>query len=288
MSPPALPPFPTFLPVPSTKPFASSPANVSGENSVTYGKIYIGTSGWVYKDWAKNFYPEEIPKKRHLAFYATQFPTVEINASFYRLPTEKMLRDWREAVPASFLYAMKGSRVVTHLRRLKPGARSFPLLLERSHHLGHRLGPILWQLPPSLPKNTERLTHFLQQLPRRIAHAIEFRHPTWLEDGVGDILKRFGVAKVWISSLAMPTDFEVTANFVYLRFHGLRDGSAHDYTDEELEPWAEHLRRCAREGLSGFVYFNNDVNTRAPLNALRLMQMLGKYAQRPEGGGVET
>jgi uncharacterized protein YecE (DUF72 family) len=264
-----------------SKPFARSRANNSGLSSVTPGKIYIGTSGWVYKDWAKRFYPKEIPKKRHLEFYATQFPTVEINATFYRLPTEKMVNDWRDAVPPGFLYAVKGSRAVTHLKRLKPGAKSFPLLLDRCHHLGPHLGPILWQLPPSFPKNTDRLIHFLQQLPRRISHAIEFRHPTWLEDGVGEILKRFGVAKVWVSSLAMPMDFEVTSNFVYLRFHGLQDGSAHDYTDEELEPWAEHLRRCAREGLSGFVYFNNDVNTRAPINALRLMQMLGKYAQRP-------
>lgn len=192
-----------------------------------------------------------------------------------------MFAEWKNTVSPGFLFAVKGSRAVTHFKRLKPGAKSFPLLLDRCHHLGPRLGPILWQLPPSFPKNTERLTHFLQQLPRRISHAIEFRHPTWLENGVGDILKRFRVAKVWVSSLAMPMDFEVTSDFVYLRFHGLEGGSAHNYTDEELEPWAEHLRRYARQGMSGFVYFNNDVNTRAPLNALRLMQMLGKYAHRP-------
>jgi uncharacterized protein YecE (DUF72 family) len=263
------------------KPFASSPTNNAGNHSVSYGKIYIGTSGWVYKDWAKNFYPKELPETRRLEFYATRFPTVEINASFYRLPSQKMIDDWREAVPPGFLYAVKGSRVVTHLKRLRPGAKSFPKLLERCHRLGPCLGSILWQLPPSFPKNTERLTHFLQQLPHRISHAIEFRHPTWLEGGVGDILRRFGVARVWASSLAMPMDFEVTSDFVYLRFHGLQGGSAHDYTDQELEPWAEHLRRCARQGLSGFVYFNNDADTRAPLNARRLMQMLGKYAQRP-------
>ena len=250
------------------------------------GKIYIGTSGWVYKDWAKTFYPKEVPKKQHLEFYATRFPTVEINASFYRLPTEKAFDAWRATVPTGFLYAVKGSRAVTHLKRLKPGAKSFPLLLDRCHLLAPHLGPILWQLPPSLPKNMERLTHFCQQLPRRISHAIEFRHPTWIDEAVDKILKRFQVAKVWVSSLAMPMNFEVTSKFVYLRFHGLKDGSAHDYTDEELEPWAEHLRRCAREGLSGFVYFNNDVNTRAPLNAQRLMQLVGKYAQRPDGNGT--
>jgi uncharacterized protein YecE (DUF72 family) len=276
-----LTPIRRYADTPNVNPFARSPTNKSSESSMTPGKIYIGTSGWVYKDWAKRFYPKEVPKKRHLAFYATRFPTVEINASFYRLPAEKTFDDWREAVPPGFLYAVKGSRAVTHLKRLKPGAKSFPLLIERSHRLGPRLGPILWQLPPSFPKNTERLTHFLQELPRRISHAIEFRHPTWLEEGVGNVLRRFGVAKVWVSSLAMPMDFEVTSNFVYLRFHGLQGGAAHDYSDEELEPWAEHLRRYARQGMSGFVYFNNDVNTRAPLNALRLMQMVGKYAHRP-------
>jgi uncharacterized protein YecE (DUF72 family) len=252
------------------------------KTSVTSAKIYIGTSGWVYKDWASHFYSKEIPKRQYLDFYATQFSTVEINATFYRLPAEKVFHDWSKAAPPGFIYAIKGSRAVTHLKRLKPGAKSFPLLLDRCQHLGPHLGPILWQLPPSFPKNTERLTHFLQRLSHRFLHAIEFRHSTWLDESVGEILKRFKVAKVWVSSLAMPMDSEVTGKFVYLRFHGLNGGSAHDYADHELEPWAEQLRRCAREGLTGFVYFNNDVNTRAPQNALRLMQMVGKYAQRPK------
>jgi len=114
---------------------------------VTSGKIYIGTSGWVYKDWASHFYPKEIPKKRHLEFYATQFPTVEINATFYRLPAEKVFQNWSEAAPPEFIYAVKGSRAVTHMKRLKPGAKSFPALLERCQYLGPHLGPILWQLP---------------------------------------------------------------------------------------------------------------------------------------------
>jgi uncharacterized protein YecE (DUF72 family) len=267
-----------------SKPFAR-PGTNSSETSVTSGKIYIGTSGWVYNDWASHFYPKEIPKKQYLDFYATQFPSVEINATFYRLPAQKVFHEWSEAAPPGFLYAIKGSRAVTHLKRLKPEAKSFPALLERCQHLGPHLGPILWQLPPSFPKNTERLTHFLQRLPHRFLHAIEFRHPTWLDESVGEILKRFKVAKVWVSSLAMPMDSEVTSKFVYLRFHGLNGGSAHDYADHELEPWAEQLRRCALEGLTGFVYFNNDVNTRAPRNALRLMQMVGKYAQRPKANG---
>ena len=244
------------------------------------GKIYIGTSGWSYKSWASSFYPKEIPVKRQLEYYATQFPTVEINASFYRLPQRSTFKTWRDTAPGGFLYAVKGSRAVTHLKRLKPGAKSFPLLLERAQLLVPRLGPFLWQLPPSFPKNTERLKHFLQALPKRFVHAVEFRHPTWLEPEVDELLKRYRVAKVSISSLAMPMQLEATTNFVYVRFHGLSGGSAHDYSDQELEPWAEHLRRCARQGLNGFAYFNNDVNTRAPDNARRLIQMVGKYAEK--------
>jgi uncharacterized protein YecE (DUF72 family) len=255
-------------------------AGCEPRSHVSSGKIYIGTSGWSYKSWACSFYPKEIPVKRQLEYYATQFPTVEVNASFYRLPQRSALKTWRNIAPRGFLYAVKGSRAVTHLKRLKTGAESFPLLLERAQLLGPHLGPFLWQLPPSFPKNTERLKHFLQALPKRFAHAVEFRHPTWLEPEVDELLKQCRVAKVSISSLAMPMQLEAITNFVYVRFHGLSGGSAHDYSDQELEPWAEHLRRCAHQGLNGFAYFNNDVNTRAPDNARRLMQMVGKYAEK--------
>jgi uncharacterized protein YecE (DUF72 family) len=246
------------------------------------GKIYIGTSGWMYKDWADSFYPKGLPAKRHLEYYVTRFPTVEINATFYRLPLESAFQSWRKSAPAGFLYAVKGSRAVTHLKRLKPGAKSFNLLLDRSRLLRPALGPLLWQLPPNFSKNTDRLTQFLKQLPRRFAHAIEFRNPSWLDEEVQALLKRHKVANVSVSSQAMPAHREITSDFVYIRFHGLKGGAAHDYTDRELEPWAEHLRRCARQGVKSFVYFNNDANTRAPFNALRLTEMVGKYAVKVE------
>jgi uncharacterized protein YecE (DUF72 family) len=250
------------------------------DQPVSSAKIYIGTSGWMYKGWANSFYPKDCPAKRHLEFYLTQFPTVEINASFYRLPEETTFVAWRETAPPDFLYAVKGSRAVTHFKRLKTGAKSLPILLDRCRLLGKRLGPILWQLPPNLAKNVERLTQFAKSLPGRYAYAFEFRHPSWLDNEVEAILRRYRIANVAVSSQAMPMHFNPTTDFVYVRFHGLKGGSAHDYTDSELEPWAEHLRRCARHGMKGFVYFNNDVNTRAPLNARRLMEMLGKYAAR--------
>ena len=235
----------------------------------------------MYKSWAKSFYPDDWPARRHLEFYGSKFSTVEINATFYRLPQEKTFETWREQAFPGFLYAIKGSQAITHFKRLKPGARSFKLLLQRASLLEPHLGPSLWQLPPNFKKDADRLARFLKRLPRRLNHAVEFRHRSWLDDEISGILKHYGVANVSVSSRAMPMHLDVTADFVYLRFHGLKGGSSHDYTDRELEPWAEHLRRCGRKGLTGFAYFNNDVNTRAPLNALRLMDMVAKYAARP-------
>ncbi|HEU4413043.1 MAG TPA: DUF72 domain-containing protein [Polyangiaceae bacterium] len=260
------------------------------------GRIYVGTSGWVYKSWAATFYPKRVPAKRHFAFYAEHFPTVEINASFYRLPEASTFRGWREQAPECFVYAVKGSRTVTHFYKLAPGAKSFDLLLERAAGLGPKLGPVLWQLPGGFGKDARRLADFVATLPRHLRHAIEFRDPSWLDAETSAILRRAGVASVALSSLAMPPNTELSADFAYLRFHGLEGGAAHDYTDRELEPWAELLRGCARRGVDAYVYFNNDVNVRAPFNALRLMDMVGAAAvrpagpasgQRPAGGDVE-
>jgi uncharacterized protein YecE (DUF72 family) len=245
------------------------------------GRIYIGTSGWSYKSWAETFYPADLSLGKQLTFYATKFPTVEVNRTFYRLPTEKALSDWKETAPAGFLYSLKGSRAVTHFKRLQPGARSFELLLRRSESLGDRRGPLLWQLPGTLKKDLPRLRNFLGTLPSQTCHAIEFRDPSWMDDEVFEVLRQYGVANTAVSSQKMPKCLEVTGNFVYVRFHGLEGGAAHDYTDRELRPWAKFLQSCANRGVTGFVYFNNDRNTRAPFNAFRLMELIGSSALPP-------
>jgi uncharacterized protein YecE (DUF72 family) len=244
------------------------------------GHVYIGTSGWSYKSWGKSFYPAGVPPGRQLQFYATRFPTVEINGTFYRLPTQKTFVTWEREAPSDFLYSIKGSRAVTHFKRLRPGAKSFKILLTRSRSLRAHLGPILWQLPGTLKKDLIRLDDFLGRLNRDSRHAIEFRDPSWLDEEVFNLLRSHGVANVSLSSMAMPRCFEITAKFVYVRFHGLAGGSAHDYTDRELQPWAKFLRSAARKGADAFVYFNNDVNTRAPSNALRLIELVGSFAVR--------
>jgi uncharacterized protein YecE (DUF72 family) len=243
------------------------------------GRIYIGTSGWIYKEWSKAFYPRDLPAKGSLQYYAQQFNTVEINASFYRLPTEAAFANWAGLAPSDFLYSVKGSRAVTHFKRLLPGAKSLPILLERSRLLGDHLGPILWQLPGSMKKNMDRLEQFLESLDPAFRYAVEFRDPSWIGPATWDLLRTYQVANVALSSQNMPMCLEVTTDFTYVRFHGLAGGAAHDYTDGELKPWAAFLRGCARRGVAAFVYFNNDVNTRAPLNAQRLRALVGKAAK---------
>jgi uncharacterized protein YecE (DUF72 family) len=248
---------------------------------VKHGDIWIGTSGWVYKQWAGNFYPKGWPKKNEFGYYVQHFPSVEINATFYRLPSLKMVRGWHDKAPDGFVFAVKGSRYLTHIKRLKDTAAGLQKYFRRLVPLGDRTGPILWQLPPNFVKNDDsikRLARFIRKLPRQYRHAVEFRHPSWMDEETFSLLRRENVANVWLSSLRMPADYTLTADFAYLRFHGLKGGAYHDYTEDELTPWAKELKRAARKGFSSYVYFNNDLNTRAPLNAHALMKLVEGYA----------
>lgn len=246
--------------------------------------VWIGTSGWVYKHWAETFYPADWPKKDEFQFYITQFPTVEINATFYRLPSENMVKGWHRNAPDDFLFAAKGSRFITHIKRLKNCKEALKVYFEHIRGLREHLGPILWQLPPSFhntDENRNRLGKFLPLLPSKYRHVIEFRHPSWIESKTFDLLRSHNIANCWLSSLRMPDDFTMTADFVYLRFHGLAHGAYHDYTIHELRPWAERLIDATRSNKTAYVYFNNDLNTRAPLNAKALMEMVGGMAVQP-------
>lgn len=249
------------------------------------GLVWVGTSGWVYKQWAGNFYPKGWPKKNEFGYYVRHFPTVEINATFYRLPTLSMVRGWHDKAPAGFLFAVKGSRFLTHIKRLTDTSPGLQKYFRRLVPLADRTGPVLWQLPPSFAKTeetTDRLERFLDKLPRSYRHAVEFRHPSWMIAETFHLLREHRVANVWLSSLRMPADYTLTADFVYLRFHGLEGGAYHDYTNAELQPWADQLADAAAKGLPSYVYFNNDLNTRAPLNAAALMSMLGHQAVKPK------
>src|ERR1051325_4374347 len=201
--------------------------------------VYIGTSGWSYKGWEKTFYPKTIAVSNHFQFYATQFPTVEINLTFYRLPTPKAVVGWRDNSPDGFIYALKGSRFITHMKKLRNLNGALKNYFNRIRPLKKKTGVVLWQLPPFLKQDLERLEAFLRLLPNSHYHAIEFRHSSWMEPETFALLRRYRAAHVSVSSLAMPMNLTVTSGIVYLRFHGLEGGAAHDYTLSELEPWAE-------------------------------------------------
>jgi uncharacterized protein YecE (DUF72 family) len=237
--------------------------------------LYVGTSGWIYKGWAGTFYPPRLNGAAKFDFYASQFSTVEINNTFYRLPTENAVRGWYEQAAPGFIYALKGSRFVTQMKKLNVEQDSLDLILDRIAPLKQHLGPVLWQLPPNFGINLPRLERFLKMLPRRFEHVMEFRHPSWMDPKVFSLLDKNNVAHAAVSSLRMPMNLTVTGEFVYLRFHGLEGGAAHDYTREELEPWAKHCRVALRNGFRVFAYFNNDINTRAPDNARMFREIIG-------------
>src|SRR5438874_503007 len=206
------------------------------------GKLFVGTSGWVYKGWAGTFYPRDLPARQHLEFYTTQFNTVEINATFYRLPFENGVRGWHDSAPPGFIYAVKGSRFITQMKKLNVEPKSIAIFFKRIAPLKEHTGPILWQLPPMLHKDSDRLNRFLRRLPKKHRYAVEFRHPSWLDEEIFDVLRANRAAFVSVSSMAMPMNLIATSDFIYIRFHGLQGGSAHHYTAAELRPWAAHCR----------------------------------------------
>src|SRR5688572_25362779 len=159
-------------------------------------RILVGTSGWSYKEWKGSFYPPKLPQDEMLGFYASRFPTVEVNNSFYRIPSEKVLAGWAEQVPPDFRFVLKASRRITHNTRLADEDGLLEYFLRAVNPLGERLGPTLFQLPPTFKKDLERLQTFLEKLPKRWAAAIEFRHASWFDEEVYDTLRSRGIALV--------------------------------------------------------------------------------------------
>jgi len=236
-------------------------------------KYYVGTSGWHYDHWRGDFYPADLPRPRWLEHYAKTFDTVELNASFYRLPTEKAFAKWRESVPPGFRYAVKASRFITHIKRLRNVEDELKLFLNRVGLLQDRLGPVLYQLPPGLKRDDGLLEAFLKLLPKGLQHAFEFRNREWLDEGVFDLMRRYGACFCVFDMPGLTTPVVATASFAYVRFHGSTALYYSNYGDEELSEWAERIK-----GLAGvdmvYVYFNNDAGGYAVRNALTLRRML--------------
>ena len=246
------------------------------------GVVRVGTSGWQYADWDGTFYPEKLAKARWLEFYATQFPTVEINFTFYRLPRTTTVERWHDRAPPGFRFAVKGSRYLTHNKKLADPEVPVTNVVARLAPLRASHGAWLWQLPPNLHRDVPRLDRFLGTLPATPGHAVEFRHPSWYDAEVEAVLRRHRVAWVWLSDAQMPLRRPLTARNVYLRLHGLSKNADEryrwDYSAAELEPWAQALRAAAADGHDGWVYFNNDYAANAPRNARTLIHLLGDVA----------
>lgn len=254
---------------------------------MTHGRTRIGTSGWSYGHWNGVFYPEHTPPSERLAFLSSRLDTVEIDSTFYHLPSTKSVSAWSDTTPDGFVFAAKGSRLITHFRRLSGIDDALATFLERLAPLAEKLGVILWQLPPNFSADNQRLDAFLGKLPNETRHAVEFRHQSWLTAETFEVLRAHGAAHVQVSSDAMPPELTPTADFVYVRLHGT---SAYHgaYDRPALEPWTRFLAEQTAAGRDAYVYFNNDAEGHAPQDAARLKAMLMDSDSEREERHVHT
>jgi uncharacterized protein YecE (DUF72 family) len=238
--------------------------------------VRIGTSGWQYRHWRGPFYERSLPTTRWLPFYAEHFDTVEINTSFYGLPSEKTVGGWREATAPDFRFAAKGSRYLTHLKRLKDPVDSLERLYSRLDHLGDKLAVILFQLPPRWPCDLDRLREFLAALRPERRYALEFRDQSWHNEGVFDLLRQHNIAWCAYELAGFRSAMEITADFVYVRLHGPQtEAYRGSYSDTELQGWAKRIRGWQRSLKAVYIYFDNDEAGFAVRNASRLRNLVG-------------
>lgn len=241
-------------------------------------KIWVGTSGWHYDHWRERFYPRELPKPKWLEFYSRSFATVELNNSFYRLPSEKAFASWRDYSSQSFAFAVKVSRFITHLKKLRDAEEPLTNFLSRAKLLEEKLGPLLYQLPPNLHRNEQLLESFLSMLPSSLSHVFEFRHQSWLVQEVFSLLRRYNIGFCIFDMPDFITPIEVTADFAYIRFHGSSMMYGGCYSDEELTDWAQRIAGLAQDVKAVYAYFNNDAEGFAVSNALTLMRKLSEIS----------
>ncbi len=235
---------------------------------------YIGTSGWHYDHWRDRFYPQELIKAEWFKFYARHFTTVELNNSFYRLPSEAAFATWYSSSPDNFTFAVKVSRFITHIKRLKNSQEAVEKFISRAKILGEKLGPLLYQLPPNLHRNDELLESFLSTLPKGMKHVFEFRHQSWFDERVFEILHKYNVGFCIFDMPDFSCPLVVTADFTYMRFHGSTGLYWSCYSDKELADWAKKLANLAANLKAVYIYFNNDAEAFAVRNAITLRSYL--------------
>ncbi len=231
---------------------------------------WVGTSGYNYQEWKGSFYPEDLSEKKMLAFYGERFTSVEINYTFYRMPTNRILANWSAEVPERFRFALKAPRRITHDQRLRSVEDTLASFCSIAKTLGPKLGPLLFQLPPFMKKDVELLEVFLHELPPGLRPVVEFRHASWLSEDTYEVMRRFGVALCVADSEERTTPLEKTARFGYLRLR------RSDYDDAALADWAE---RVAGAGWTeAFVYFKHEEKGAGPAFATRFTTLLERGA----------
>ncbi len=240
---------------------------------------YVGTSGWHYTHWKGPFYPAKMPAREFLGHYVQHFNATEINNTFYRLPKPETFAQWRDSVPDGFRFAVKASRYITHMKKLKTPEESLAKFLDGISALGEKLGPILFQLPPNFKLNQERLEQFLEALPEDGHYVFEFRDPGWTDAGVLEALDTRGAA----ISAATPEGLEqqpAKAKLVYARLHGPHGDYTGRYSEDALEEWAQRLNARREAGRDIYCFFDNDQDGAAPLDAQVLRDKLEQMGAR--------
>ena len=253
-------------------------------------RIFIGTSGYNYPHWWNGtFYPSGLSQKKWLEFYAEYFDTVELNVSFYRLPKKEVFQGWYKRTPKKFVFAVKGSRFITHIKRLKDCREPVSLFFDHASPLKEKLGVVLWQLPPRFEFRKERLEEFcvlLSTLPRSnpYRHAFEFRDESWLCPDAFRTLEEFRFALCIAHGSGLPLIKKMTTDFIYLRLHSGEVLYGSNYSDKELKAWAENVQNWGKKAKTAFIYFNNDAYGFAVKNALSLKKMISPDRTVPSEG----
>ncbi len=248
--------------------------NATGSPTAMGGKLRVGTSGWHYKHWVGTFYAPRTSPAKMLAFYQEQFSTVELNNSFYQLPKKPALESWRNSTPDDFCFAVKASRFLTHMKKLKDAESGVERFFDAVEVLGPKMGPILFQLPPHWEVDSGRLQTFLELLPTYHRYAFEFRNPTWEVDAIYALLAKYNAAHCAFDLAGYQSPVRLTADFTYVRLHGPGGKYQGSYGDETLNTWAARISKWLADLSGVYVYFDNDDSGYAPKNALRLRQLL--------------
>jgi len=238
-------------------------------------ELRIGTSGWHYRHWRNLFYPAQLPSSAMFGWYAEKYDTVEINNTFYKLPTQDALLRWREIAPSRFLFSVKASRFITHIKRLREARDAISLFFSRVELLGDNLGPILFQLPPGWIANVDRLAEFLPLLPRTHRYAVEFRDQSWYAPAIENLLRSHNVALCIHDWRGSSWPMEITADFMYIRLHGPGGRYQGNYSRKMLRQWADRIEYWGQMVTRIFVYFNNDQGGYAISNSQKLRTVIG-------------